>query len=281
MRQVSVAVLVAASLVLGCAKHEERAPATCVGDCGLAPGLGTGLPSNPGGSAGDKGEGGSDAGVSSGVELTGNVRVLNDDLDLDTSSLLIGAVDLKTDGQNGKSVTGHWNGADPFKLSNVPPSTGAWVLATPQSPVADDALPAVDAVRTDVTDSSGTVTLSLYLVHATSLDHVFALATIPLTRDASKAQIILRFTSKSSASAAPISGLNITAGSAEDVLYGASSSFSDVATETDNTGVAVLANVPGAAWPGALITVQLAGAKTAGAQVRAVSGAVTIASLVL
>jgi hypothetical protein len=282
MRSACVAGLISASLAFGCADHRERAPATCLGDCGLSPGLGTGLPTDPEGEGGANGEGGSDAGTSKTVDLTGNVRILNDDLDIETSSLLTGEVDLKAEGENGRLVTAHWNGADPFALAGLPPSTAAWVLATPKSPAADDALPALDAVRTNVTDPAGVVTLSLYLVHTTSIDHVFELASVvPVTRDPAKGQLVVRFAAKSDTSGAALAGLTITAPSAENVLYGASNGFSDLATETDITGTIVLANVPSAPFPGALVTLQITGAKTTGVQVRAVTGAVTIARLAL
>jgi len=73
--------------------------------------------------------------------------------------------------------------------------------------------------------------------------------------------------------------VSVTATTAEDVLYGASGGFSDVATETDDTGVVVLANVPAAAWPGALVNLSFSGARSSGSKVPAVSGAVTVATI--
>jgi hypothetical protein len=271
------AVLVAA-LALGCHSSEENPPPpTCVGDCGLPPGLGSELP--PSGSGGGENEGGSGPGTS-GVELTGNVLQLNDDVNFVSGTLFTGQADLKTEGANGKNVTGLWDGSDPFFLEGVRVATPVWVLATPQNPMLDDALAGMEPVRTDAADSQGRVSANLALVRSTTIDQIFNLATVPLANDPTKAQIILRLVGKASGNAEPppLAGVKVTA-PAEDILYGASGSFSDVVTETDVTGVVILANVPGAVYPGALVSVEFSGTANSGAQVRAVTGAVTLATI--
>lgn len=276
----SVALLLVAAVALGCANEKERPPTLCP-DCGLSPGLGAGQ-QMPGGGGAD-GEGGSDGGTSKGIELTGNVLVLNDDINFATGNLLTDDANVQTDGADGRPVKGTWDGVNPFVLENVKQARPAWVLITPPNGVADDALPALEPVRTDKPDANGRVQADLALVHATTIDHVFDLASVPLTTDMTKGQVILLFQTQPSGAStpSPLSGLSVQSTSAESVIYGASGSFSDVATATDNTGVVVLANVAGAAWPGAVINLVYGGVKTGGSQVRAVSGAVTIATLVL
>lgn len=273
--------LVAAALIGGCAKHRERLPVTCVGDCGLTPGLGAGVPS-PGGEAGADGGGGSDAGSSSGVELTGQVLVLNDDLNFTTGTVFTDGVGLKTLGKDGRDVSGAWDGSDPFSLAGVQSAPLVWVLATPDNPVADDVSPVLEPVATDVPDAQGRVDVKLAVVHSTTIQRIFDLASVPLTPDDSKAQLVLRLVddSTNASDPPPLAGVSVKAPAAEDVLYGASGGFSDVVTETDNTGVVVLLNVAAAAWRGAEISVAFSGKRTSGAQVRAVSGAVTVATLV-
>jgi hypothetical protein len=135
-------------------------------------------------------------------------------------------------------------------------------------------------VRTDHPGSNGQVAATLALVRATTIEHIFDLSSVPVTLDSSKAQIILLLKQRSSAAdPPPVADITVTAASAENILYGASGGFSDVATVTDNTGVVVLANVPGAAWPGALVSVSFSGAHTSGATVPVVNGAVTVAAL--
>jgi hypothetical protein len=272
------AVLVAA-VVLSCQSSSERPPPpTCVGDCGLDPGLGSGM--SPSGGGGAEGEGGSDGGTSKGVVLTGNLLVLSDDVNFVSGSQYAGITDLKTEGADGRTVTAQSSGPYPFTFTGVRVATPVWVLATPENQTADDVLPALEPVRTDMPDSQGTVSANLALVHGTTIDHVFDLATVPLTNDTSKAQIILRLVDKTSTAAdpPPLAGVSVRA-TAEDTLYGASASFSDVATATDATGVVVLANVGGAAYPGALVSVEFSGARTGGSQVRAVTGAVTLTTI--
>jgi hypothetical protein len=234
---------------------------------------------SPGG-GGAEGEGGSDGGTSKGILLTGSVLVLNDDVNFEKGPTYTGVTDLKTEAADGRTVTAQWQGSDPFALVGVRQAAPVWVLATPQNLVADDVLAALEPVRTDMPNAQGTVTANLALVHATTLDGMFDLANVPLTRDSTKAQLILRLVDKTSTAAdpPPLAGIGVSA-TAEATLYGASGGFSSVATATDLTGVAVLANVGAAAYPGALVRVEFNGARTGGADVRAVTGAVTLTTI--
>lgn len=268
---------------LGCANEKERPPPpTCLGDCGLSPGLGAGQ-QMPGGGAGADGEGGADSGALQGIELTGDVLVLNDDINFATGDLFTDTVNIQTEGADGRVVKGTWDGINPFALEKVKQARPVWVLLTPPSGVADDALPVLEPVRTDKPDANGRVEANLALVHATTMDHVFELGAVIPTADTTKGQVILLFQTQPSGAStpSPLSGLTVQSASAENVIYAASGSYSTVSTATDNTGVVVLANVAAAAWPGAVIDLVYSGAKAGGSQVRVVSGAVTIATLVL
>jgi hypothetical protein len=283
MRARSVRSLLLVAVGFGCANEKDRPPPpTCLGDCGLSPGLGAGQ-QMPGGGAGADGEGGSDTGTSQGIELTGSVLVLNDDINFATGAFFTDTANIQTDGADGKAVKGTWDGINPFAIEKVKKARPNWVLVTPPSGVADDALPALEPVRTDKPDANGRVDTNLALVHATTLDHVFELAAVTPTTDATKGQVVLLFQTQPSGAStpSPLSGLTVQSTSAESVIYGASGSFSTVSTATDNAGVVVLANVAAAAWPGAVIDLVYTGVKAGGSQLRVVSGAVTIATIVL
>jgi hypothetical protein len=272
------AALTAVFVAFGCAKEPERPrPVTCVGKCGFTPGLGGTV--SPDGGAGPDGEGGS-GNENEPVELTGNVLILNDELNFSSGALYTDRVALRTEDASGRNVTGTWNGSDPFSIVNVKRSSVLWVLATPENGVFGDALPALEPVRTNQ-PSLGQVDVTLALVRASSIEQILDLASVPLTPDSSKAQIILLLKQHTSGSGEPpaAADVTVTTPSAEGVLYGASGGFSDVSTATDATGVVVLANVASAAWPGALVNVEFTGARTSGARVPAVTGAVTLATL--
>jgi hypothetical protein len=272
------AALTAMFVAFGCAKEQERPrPVTCVGKCGFTPGLGS---VSPEGGAGPDGQGGS-GNEDDPVELTGNVLILNDELHFSSGALYTDRVALRTEDASGRNVTGAWNGSDPFSIANVKRSSVLWVLATPENGVFGDALPAVEPVRTNQPSSLGQVDVTLALVRASSIEQILDLASVPLTPDSGKAQVILLLKQRTSGPGEPpgAADVTVTAPSAEGVLYGASGGFSDVSTATDATGVAVLANVPGAAWPGALVNVEFTGARSSGARVPAVTGAVTLATL--
>jgi hypothetical protein len=162
----------------------------------------------------------------------------------------------------------------------VRPAAPVWVLATPQNLVADDVLAVLEPVRTDEPDSQGTVPADLALGHATTLDLIYDLSSVALARDSTKAQLILRLVDKTSTAAdpPPLAGIRVSV-TAEATLYGASGGFSSIVTETDPTGVVVLANVGGGEYPGALVHLEFSGARAGGANVRAVTGAVTLTTI--
>jgi hypothetical protein len=68
----------------------------------------------------------------------------------------------------------------------------------------------------------------------------------------------------------------VTAPMAETIVYGAAGTFTDDAIATDASGLVLLVNVPASTWPGTLVGVTFTGALEGGADVRAITGAVTL-----
>jgi hypothetical protein len=104
------------------------------------------------------------------------------------------------------------------------------------------------------------------------IDTILAILTVPVLRDESKAILILEV---SRPDGTPLPGVTVTAPTAETIVYGASGTFTDDATQTDSSGLVLLVNVPSSVWPGTLVGVTFTGALQGGADVRAITGAVT------
>ena len=260
-----------------CEQPKERVPSVCVGRCGFPSEEGGGLPQ--GGRGGDDENEGGEAGESPGVTLTSSVLLLND-LDFKSGGPFMDSAEIRVQKQGGGSVTGRWNGAsgnDPFRIEKVLEGRAVWALGTPASALNNDALATLEPVRTDKPNSGGVVEADPFaLVRASTMENIYDLLTVPITLDPSRAQIVLRVVTDAGAG---IAGIRVTAPSAEVVVYAASGAFSDAATETDNTGLVVLANTPGSEWPGSLVSVSFAGADTGAADLRVISGAVTVVSV--
>jgi hypothetical protein len=211
------------------------------------------------------------AGAASGVTLTGNVLLL-DDFSFQSGPLLIDdAVTLRAQARGGGSVTGTWDGLDPYELANVLSEPLVWVSLTPTSS-ATQGLPTLGPVNTTSPDSRGRVTVDLAVVDRTVVDTILAILTLPVLRDESKAILILEV---SRPDGTPLPGVTVTAPTAETIVYGASGTFTDDATQTDSSGLVLLVNVPSSVWPGTLVGVTFTGALQGGADVRAITGAVT------
>jgi hypothetical protein len=265
MRLVAVAVLLAA-LAPACSEPAERKPATCEG-CGAFTGGGIGVPGS-GGSSGTGGKSGA-AGAESAVTLTGNV-ILIDDFATKTGPLLDDTAMLRAQAKGGGSVTGSWNGLDPFVVDDVLSEPFVWVHIAPSSPSA--ALPTLVPVNTAEPAAGGTVTQNLGVVSSVLIDTILNVLTVPVFRDPSKGILVLEVRK---ADGTPRAGVTVTAPNAEAVVYGAAGTFTDDATQTDNSGLALLVNVPASAWPGTLIGVTFTGALEGGADVRSITGSVT------
>jgi hypothetical protein len=261
--------LLALALAPGCSEPTERTPATCQG-CGVVTGGGIGLPPGSGGGAGTSGQAGM-AGATAGVTLTGNVLLL-DDFSLQSGSLLIeDPVTVRAQAKGGGSMEGTWNGIAPYEIENVLSDPLVWVSLTPVNLVTR-ALPTLSPVDTSNPAANGRVTVDLAVIDRTLVDTILDILTVPVLRDESKAILILEVTR---GDGTPLPGVTVTAPTAETIVYGAAGTFTDDAEETDNSGLVLLVNVPASAWPGTLVGVTFTGALQGGADVRAISGAVT------
>jgi len=265
---------VLALLLVSCADDPERTPATCV-DCGYSVGAGMGLPDGSGGSGGEAASG-SGATAGEAVTLTGRVALV-DDVGLEAGPLFPDPAAIRVEGQSGASVVGTWDGAEPFSIENVAFGPEVWLLSTP--PVNGLALPTLELLDTTQPNMDRVVTADVAVVSQELIDTVLSLLSVPVFRNEEAAQIILRI---EDTEGDPLAGVTVIARSAEVVAYGASGSFSDIATETDSSGLVLIANVPATVWPGSLVGVTFAaGALQGGADVRVVTGGVTLERILL
>jgi hypothetical protein len=252
----------------GCSEPTERTPATCM-NCGIVTGGGVGVPGTGGGAGMGGGQAGT--GATSGVTLTGNV-ILLDDFGFEMGPLLDDTATLRAQAQGGGSVTGEWSGLDPYVLEDVLSDPLTWVSITPSSSMGEG-LPTLVPANTTRPAADGSITLNLAVVGRTVVETILDILTVPVFRDESKAILILEVRK---ADGTPLPGVTATAPTAETIVYGAAGTFTDDATATDASGLVLLVNVPASAWPGTLVGVTFTGALDGGADVRAVTGAVTL-----
>lgn len=268
MRLVAVPLLLLA-LTSGCGESTERVPATCT-KCGIVTGGGVGMPGS-GGGAGPGNAGNAGMGATSSVTLTGRV-ILIDDFAFESGPVLDDAATIRAQARGGGTATGDWNGTGEYQVANVLSDPLAWVSVTPATSTGEG-LPTVAPVNTSQPAADGTVTQNLAVVSTTVIDTVLNLLTVPTLRDTSKAILILMV---QEADGTPLPGVTVTAPTAETIVYGAAGTFTDDASQTDNSGLVLLVNVPASAWPGTLVGVTFTGALQGGADVRAITGAITI-----
>lgn len=266
--RIVAAALLAALLGAGCSEPTERTPATCM-KCGVYTGGGVGVPGTGGGAGTGGGSGG--AGAMGGVTLKGRV-ILLDDFAFESGPLLDDAATLRAQADGGGTAMGSWNGMDEYALDDVLNDPLTWVSVTPTT-TTNMGLPTLAPVNTTRPAADGSVTQNLAVVSRTIIDTVLDILTVPTVRDESKATLIL-MVRKTDGS--PLAGVTVTAPTAETVVYGAAGTFTDDATQTDNSGLVVLVNVPASAWPGTLVGVTFTGALDGGADVRAITGSVTL-----
>lgn len=280
---VATPALMVGAIVGACGTSGERPPPTvCAGECGGPTTVRIGVPTSPGG-GGESGETPGAGGGSSSetVTLTGNVQLLFDNGRFDTGEIFNDEAAIKSTRADGKTANEIWNGTPPYTVEQLPAESTAWLLVTPQTAGADAEV-TLEPVLTEHADAKGFVTADLGVVRESNIETLFDVLSVPIQRDTRAAQVVLRLVARGAGSGlTPLSGVTVKATSAEGITYGASGGYSDVATETDATGVAVLLNVPAGGWPGSLVSVQFSGKKTGGAEVRAVGGAVSLVTLLL
>lgn len=279
-----VGAVVAAPLSLsvsGCSDDEERArpdTSTCTRNC-YTPPVGWMMPS---GGDGGTGGGGGTAGLGGreeGVTLTGLVGLLSDD-DFELADPFGESVELRAPAANGVSVTGLWNGnvSEPFVLEDVKSEPLLWVHGEPQTS-GNDALPTLEPMATDMPDEDGVVNsdVPFVLVRASVIDQIFSVLASPIERDQSQGQVVLQVVGGTPPTG--LAGVTVSAPAAGLVIYAINSSFSEIPTETDSSGLVVLANVPSSAWPGTLVDVAFTGAAVSATELRVVNRSVTLVTV--
>ena len=263
-------------LIAACQKQDDHPPfaAGCVTDC--KPTAGISIGSGPGG--GSPGTPVTDAGFSAGT-LTGNVVALSDDTFSRAVAFTQGAT-VSADGASGTAVSGNWNGVDPYLLSGVAVVDTNWLSITPSN-VQGDALPTIEAVQTNATD-----TADLSVVDSAVIDGV--ITAVSFTRAAAFGQVVLFFRNKGTGAA--LAGIHADMGNAAQVPAYASATgwvFGDDTTTTVASGLIVFGNVdtPVAGSTTQTVTVTRPATATlpavAGGQfsIKVVGGAVTIATV--
>ena len=256
------------ALFLACEEQkEEPPPITCQGRCGLVEPPVIGGAPTPGD---DAGAGGDSGGTDEPVRLTGDVLFLHDLSGLG-ASVLSEPAELLVEGSM-RDVMGRFNGIDPFSLDGVQRATTTWALATPGP---GGALATLQPVNTSQPNDDGVVDTSLTVMSESEIDTAYAVISMPIARDVTRAQAVLVVRKDKR----PVADVRVTTGSTETVIYADSGGFSDTVTATDPTGIVLLANLSASAWPGSGVTVTLTGAVVGRWDLRVVSGAVTFAGV--
>jgi hypothetical protein len=217
----------------------------------------------PGGSAGAGGESGTSGDP---VRLVGTVELLVNIPDVGTTDFFEPA-EIVIEGENG-NVTGRWNGSDPFSIDGVARRAGVWVLATPFQ---GDALRTLQPVDTRKPNASGVVETRLQVVSASEIELALGAISSPLAQNPARAQAIL----VAMEGQIPASGVSVSAPGAEAIIYVQNGAYTDAETVTDSSGVFLLANVP----PSESFTVTLSGDVDGSAELRLVSGGVTLGAV--
>jgi hypothetical protein len=224
-----------AAFVAGCQKQDERAPfaAGCETDCKPTPGITIGSSGTAAGGAG--GATAADGGFVAG-ELSGQVLALTDDT-FSQGTLFALSATISADGANGAPVSATWNGVDPYTLSGLAVSATNWLRVVPTN-VQGDALPTIQAVQTNATDSA-----DLFVVDSAAIDSVFT--AVSAVRAAGLGQVVLFF--RNAGTGAPLSGVQAVMknNAAETPAYATTRGWvlQDDTTTTGAKGLVVFGNV--------------------------------------
>jgi hypothetical protein len=245
---------------LGCSEdHDDRPPVrTCTG-CGVP---GRGGPQGSGGTSSDGGLGEGGAGE----PLTFTVARYEGD-DFEITAPYAGKATLRGERSDGGSVRGTWTGSGSVTLERL--AEEAFVLVTP-SDETDDAWPTMFRLPERVEVEP----VTLPLVRRTVIDQSFSLPPLPLEPVEGRAQVVFQISDAETRK--PLAGATVSASGAEAVLYADGGTFSDAVTETDPTGLVLIANVPAAGWPGQLSTLTVSGAALGSVPYRAVADAISV-----
>lgn len=274
----SVGAALALVWVFGCGDDRGMPdPAVCRGDCGSGAEGTVGAGSGKGGSGGSSGASGSSGAQNTPVELTGTVLRLND-LVFNGSGFGQAAPyrDLATvtaEGASTNAVTIEYNGFDPFVLSGVRRGDEVWTLVEPGDDGAD-AMPTLQPLYTADAGSTGALALDVALLRRSEIEAAYSVLANPAVVEPSRAHVLLLFLDGDE----PIAGVSVNAPTAARVIYAAGGTYSDDTSETDETGVVLLANLPAGEWPGSAAQITISGAAVGSFATRLISNAVTIAA---
>lgn len=266
-----------AALTQGCSQSDNHPPyaAGCVTDCkpGAGISIGSGTPNGTGGTSATQ----TDAGFNAGT-LTGNVVLLNDET-FARAAAFAEAASVSGQAASGGVVSGQWNGSVAYTMSGLAVTDTNWVTVTPGN-AQGDALPTIQAVQTDATD-----TADLAVVDETTLNAV--LTAVANTRAPALGQVILFF--RNAGTGAALSGIKATMAAAEAPAYAEANGWAiqDDTTVTSSSGLVVFGNVTvptGSSTTQSVTVVRPATATTAAVNggsfsVPVVGGAVTLASI--
>jgi hypothetical protein len=271
----SIGALIGLLWVLGCSDDRGMPdPAVCQGECGSGAEGVVGASTGSGGTGGSSGSSGASGSSNTPVELGGTVLRLND---LDFGSAPADAyrdvARVTAEGAAAVSVSVDYNGFDPFVLTGVRRAEQVWTLVEPGDTSAD-AMPTLQPLFTLDAASSGALELDVALLRESVLDAAYSVVPNPVVVEPSRAQVVLLFLDGDD----PIPGVSVSAPTAARVIYAAGGTYSDDATETDDTGLVLLANLPAGDWPGSAAQVTVSGAAVGSFATRIVADAVTIAA---
>jgi hypothetical protein len=267
--------LVGAGVVVGCQKQADLAPyaPACQTDCKPPQIVAIGTGTVGGGTTTPTPDAGFDAGT-----LTGNVVELNE-ATFSQATAFTQMATVAADGATGTSVSGNWDGTNPYTLSGVAVEVTNWVSVTPNA-AQGDALQTFQAVETDATD-----TANLAVVNSAVIDGI--LLNVSATRAPALGQVVMFFRNAGTGEA--LSGVRAVMNASEAPAYAATSGWvlMDDTTVTDSSGLVMFGNVDLPATGSTTQTVTItrpATATTAAISggtfaVRVAGGAVTIATV--
>jgi hypothetical protein len=271
-----VVALVSGAVVAGCQKQADLAPFApgCQTDCKpptiVAIGSGSG-------SDGTITTPTPDAGFDAGT-LTGSVVELNEATFTQTTAFTQTAT-VAADGATGTSVSGMWDGTNPYTLSGVSVAVTNWVSVTP-SAAQGDALPTFQAVETDATD-----TADLAVVNSAVIDGI--LLDVSATRAPAFGQVVMFF--RNAGTGESLSGIHAVMNASAAPAYAAASGWvlMDDTTVTNSSGLVMFGNVdlPAAGSTTQIVNIDRPATTTTAAisggtfAVKVVEGAVTIATV--
>lgn len=262
-------------VTLACQEPDKHPPLISPCDPGQRCSLGVG---QLGGAAmgGSTGAGGSStagtAGSGSG-RLTGSVVDLVDDGFVASIPFGDSAI-IEGQASNGAVLSTTFNGQAPFTLLGVEPAVPSWISVRPSNGTGN--LRTLHPVATNIDRS-----VELGLVRADTLDEMFGVLTVPAQLATATAQIVLAFTVTQGASTSGAVGVQVALPDSAFVAYKSGAVWSSDLPGTDSSGLAVLGNVPGVAFPGTTKRIFLGGSSSGFIDVRVAADAVSLVAVPL